>query len=127
MAIIYLKVTYIQYKFLYAVLFSIIQYNLMIDNLIYDDHNITGWQRFYVEGSGDTEGSLWYCGLLENFSNSEEQTSHLFKAQPISNDLSITFCLDSSVGSNTMFPFLPECEICAVQSLRFHITASMKL
>jgi hypothetical protein len=32
-----------------------------------------GWQRFYVEGTSENAGELWYCGQLNNFSNFPEQ------------------------------------------------------
>jgi hypothetical protein len=49
------------------------------DNIVYDvpstdTFNITtasGWQRFYVEGSGPTAGLLWYCGDIRHWFDSE--------------------------------------------------------
>jgi hypothetical protein len=82
---------------------------LMENNLIYDDWQITGYQRFYVEGYGDTSGTLWYCGSLSNFSNVEEQTGsgrlNRFFPLMISESV-VTFCLDSK-SENVMGPTNP--------------------
>jgi len=82
-----------------------------------------GYQRFYVEGSGSTLGTLWYCGSLKNFSDSPaEQTGgarlNAFKpvVLPSSSDLNVTFCLDSTdkqvMGPADMNPFMKGCITC---------------
>jgi hypothetical protein len=86
--------------------------------LVYDEVQI-GFQRFYVEGTGDTAGSLWYCGQLYNFSDGVEATGqgrlNLFKVQPmVSLQQRVTFCLDSSkqevMGPSN--PFKLGCDYC---------------
>jgi hypothetical protein len=89
---------------------------LFEDNLLYDDVMI-GYQRFYVEGSGATAGTLWYCGNLSHFANADEITStNSFKPYtfPKSTDLSVTFCLDSDspVVMNPFNPFKKDCTHC---------------
>jgi hypothetical protein len=77
---------------------------LLEDNMKYGSNakneTGTGWQRFYVEGSGATSGSLWYCGVLSNFADATEETGmayqDLFKVQtfPRPTDTNVTFCFD---------------------------------
>jgi len=74
---------------------------LFENNIVYDDLFHMGYQRFYVEGTGDTASSLWYCGKLTNYSDVDEITGNErlngFKALtfPGADDTSVTFCLDS--------------------------------
>eukprot|EP01031_Cornospumella_fuschlensis_P024943 gene24941-30136_t len=89
---------------------------LFEDNLLYDNVMI-GYQRFYVEGTGSTAGTLWYCGALSNFSNSVEQTgTNAFKPLvfPLPTDSSVTFCLDSDNPDTMGFynPFRKGCTAC---------------
>ena len=82
-----------------------------------------GYQRFYVEGTGSTAGTLWYCGSLSNYSDSTaEQTGsarlNAFKPVvfPSSSDLNVTFCLDSTdkdvMGPLDLNPFMKGCVTC---------------
>lgn len=89
---------------------------LFEDNLLYD-HAMIGYQRFYVEGTGPTAGTLWYCGALSNFSNAVEQTgTNSFKPLvfPLPTDSSVTFCLDSDSKETMGFynPFRKGCTSC---------------
>ena len=88
---------------------------LFEDNLIYDSHQITGYQRFYVEGSGDTAGSLWYCGSLRNFSNYYENAGENglegFKSVSVTHS-SVSFCVDDSNPNVTLSPFKYSCTSC---------------
>jgi hypothetical protein len=51
----------------------------MGDNILYDVPSVdtfnsstaSGWQRFYVEGTGPTAGLLWYCGDIQHWFESE--------------------------------------------------------
>lgn len=92
---------------------------LMEDNIAYDNGKI-GYQRFYVEGYGDTAGSMWYCGAFYNYTNYVEQagSSRLngFKATAAA-DNSVTFCLDTSNKNVTGSPlhantFKKDCVSC---------------
>jgi len=56
--------------YLFSISLSPLGDYLMEVNLVYDSHRVTGYQRFYIEGYGDTAGVLWYCGSFSNFSNS---------------------------------------------------------
>lgn len=95
---------------------------LFENNLVYDSLMI-GYQRFYIEGSGSTAGTLWYCGSLSNFSDSSaEQTGSVrlngFKPIkfPTYKDLNVTFCLDSDnndvMGTADLNPFMKGCITC---------------
>lgn len=91
---------------------------LLQNNILYDGED-SGYQRFYLEGTGSTAGELWYCGKLIHFSDYTEITGdsrlNLFKplTSAPSSDLSVTFCLDSTnpeVMTNN--PFKLGCETC---------------
>jgi hypothetical protein len=92
-------------------------------NLHYDTLMI-GYQRFYVEGYGETAGTLWYCGKLSNFSDSTAEETGGARpntflpvlSQPSSNT-TVTFCLDSSDkavmgGALDLNPFMKGCSSC---------------
>ena len=74
---------------------------LFENNIVYDELAHMGYQRFYVEGTGDSAGSLWYCGRLTNYADFDEITGddrlNGFKALkvPEAGDTSVTFCVDS--------------------------------
>ena len=94
---------------------------LFENNLIYDSAAV-GYQRFYVEGTGSTSGSLWYCGALSNFSDNVEETGGSFRVNllipqqfPSANDTVLIFCLDSddpNVMNGGQNPFKFGCQTC---------------
>ena len=95
---------------------------LFENNLVYGRQKM-GYQRFYVEGSGSTAGTLWYCGSLTNFSDSPaEQTgsSRLNAFKPVlfpsTSELNVTYCLDSTdkdvMGKADLNPFQKGCITC---------------
>lgn len=91
-------------------------------NLYYDQVTTNmGWQRFYVQGYGESAGTLHYCGSLSHFSNVVENSGELrlngFLAQrpyPTRASSAVTFCLDSNnpdvMGATN--PFKAECKGC---------------
>lgn len=90
---------------------------LMEQNIAYDDHELMGYQRFYVEGSGETAGELWYCGRLTNFSDGVENAGQVrldgFKAQFTTiSATSVTFCLDDNISKGLGNPFQKDCSGC---------------
>jgi hypothetical protein len=90
---------------------------LIENNFIYEnnDQNM-GWQRFYIEGSEDNEGVLWYCGSLHNYSAFVENTgTKAFKVNT-SDATSLSMCLDSDsvtvMGEDDVNPFKYQCSHC---------------
>jgi hypothetical protein len=97
---------------------------LLGQDITYDVHDIpydlTGYQHFYLEGSGPTAGRLWYCGALVVWIDRPETTPFdIFIAQPPRDDSSVTFCYDSKtypqVAKYGPFPFetAPNCTGCS--------------
>lgn len=93
---------------------------LFENNIVYDELAHMGYQRFYVEGTGDTAGNLWYCGRLTNYADFDEITgdSRLNGFKPIKfpdeGDNSVTFCLDTDNPNVMSFvnPFKLGCSHC---------------
>lgn len=101
----------------------------MQDMFEIDGQSDVGWQRFYIEGSGDTAGWLWYCGEVaaKYFAYYPEEAGSLrpdlFVAVAQSKS-AVTFCLDSDDAEVVAdgAPYLVGCSFCdcAVMILNSH-------
>jgi hypothetical protein len=90
---------------------------LFSNNIFYDSESI-GYQRFYVEGYGETAGNLWYCGNISHYFDGYGVTGdgrlNGYKAVSYSAEAA-TFCLDTDnpevlAGFNN--PFQSLCSGC---------------
>lgn len=84
-------------------------------NLVLDSHEVTGYQRFYIQGSGAQVGTMRYCGSISNFSSFTEETSHVLVAQsfPTKEDTIVTFCINNTEGSDGLDAFPTGCTACS--------------
>jgi hypothetical protein len=90
---------------------------LFENNVVYDAA-YSGYQRFYVEGYGETAGSLWYCGVLKHYMPFDAQTGdgRLNGFRSVAQTTStVTFCLDTDnpkVLDGYQNPFQAGCKHC---------------
>lgn len=103
---------------------------LLENNLRYGAYDaLMGYQRFYVEGYGDTAGTLWYCGHLQNYSSIPEETgtnSFIATSFPSPDSTEVSFCLNSNSSEvmNPYNPFLIGCEGCGCANWTFSYNES---
>ncbi|KAK3240311.1 hypothetical protein CYMTET_49842 [Cymbomonas tetramitiformis] len=84
---------------------------LFENNLGYEglSDDTMGWQRFYVEGSGETSGVLWYCGWLRNFlrdggaglAGYARLEEFVLYDAPKPNASSVTWCLNDQTNNRS--------------------------
>mmetsp|Transcript_9205 Transcript_9205/g.13812 ORF Transcript_9205/g.13812 Transcript_9205/m.13812 type:complete len:478 (-) Transcript_9205:226-1659(-) len=81
--------------------------------MVIDPGTPSSWQRYYVQGSGELAGTLWYCGWLDKYMSAPLMTDasrdhFIAKSDGVTwnsdNSSSITFCFDSTTGP---FPYVP--------------------